>query len=305
MAYYSNQGAAIHSAVGGVGQPQSGPLMAFRDGSLGIPPPVHAFRDGSLGAEAGPLMAYKDGSLGMPLYIDSSSTGLRRIEEPITIIHGDVPAPGPIRGAGEYFSSMGEYFSTSGLGGCTACGQVAQEVVLDMKNPEVVKEVKTAMGIAPFMIQHVSGPATELQFDVAFFENPVWDAEATRFAALYKEEVKAFDPSKAALVDAMFVAPNLFPNAFGITNIMTLAGYPPASAEDQAHFEHVPTLVLFYNDTVGEGKPTGRVIPPFLTLAEQQAGTGIKAAHMVAVGLGVVVIFGVIAIVSAQRRRKR
>ena len=43
----------------------SGPLMAFEDGSLGVDAgPLTAYQDGSLGVSAGPLTAFKDGSLG-------------------------------------------------------------------------------------------------------------------------------------------------------------------------------------------------------------------------------------------------
>lgn len=62
MAYYSDEGTAIHTAAAGLGD--MGPSLAFRDGSLGNDVgPSLAFRDGSLG-DVGPSLAYRDGSLG-------------------------------------------------------------------------------------------------------------------------------------------------------------------------------------------------------------------------------------------------
>ena len=295
MAYYSNQGAQIHSAASGLGV-DAGPLRSYQDGSLGDP---------------GALMSFQDGSLGMPLYLQTPSGGMQKIDEPMTIIHGDVPAPPPLRGAGEYFApnGMGEYFATSGLGGCNSCGlgQAADEVILDMKNPEVVREVKIAMGMAPWMVPFISGPAESLEFDEGFFENPIWDAESTRFAQHYVEGMKAAIPSSAALADSMFVAPSMFPNAFGITNILQMAGYKGASPSINFKAE-LPITTDFFDATVsvaGEpaGKPSGRVNPPFLSLEEKQGGgLPIKASTLALLGAGVV---GLIAIVMLTGKKRR
>src|SRR5690606_25821710 len=124
----------------GTGVAYEGPMMAYRDGSLGGAGygPSQAFRDGSLGESgSGPLMSYQDGSLGMPLFLETQQ-GLMQMEDPLVIRHGNL---------GEYFSGTGEYYeanrgtgeyfaATNGLRGCSSCGQAsATAPVLNLADP--------------------------------------------------------------------------------------------------------------------------------------------------------------------------
>jgi hypothetical protein len=140
-----------------------------------------------------------------------------------------------------------------------------------------------------------------VEFDEDFFENPIWDADATRFATFYKEGLKAADSSKAGLADSMFKAPNLTPTAFGITNILSVIGYPGATALKGT----LPALTAFFDQTTAtEGSPakTGKVNPPFLSVAEQQRGAfPIKASTIALIGAGVLAITAIV-LMSKKKR---
>jgi len=227
MAYYSNEGTQIHTAAAGLGA-MPGPLMSFKDGSLGQPA-VRAYREGSLGLR--PVRAYKDGSLGSL---------------------GACPGPSMAFQDGVLGSYSGKLMSfRDGV-----LGQSPPELpVLDMRDPAVVKEIKTVMAMVPFMLPYMVGDNQVADFGgdalQGFLDDPLWDDRATLFADTYLKALVGFLQQSGQSVNPEevrlgWVAPSLYPNAGGVATIMFAAqSYMPAE-DAQALFASIPKLSDFF-----------------------------------------------------------
>lgn len=207
--------------------------------------------------------------------------------------------------------SVGEYFvGWSGVGQLTEEAPVPEvaptaspAVVLDLKDPVAVRQMKTAMGMAPFMMPIVFGDQADPDFSEAFFENPVWDARATKFARLWIEEYKKAFPDQPG-ADNFLVEPHLFPSALGALMSLVILGYKQP-VQVSVDFSQLDRLTAFFDETGGD--PTkGAVRAPFFSRQAQQGGASKLQASTVAVaGLG---LLGLVALGLAfgdkKRRRK-
>jgi len=201
----------------------AGPMQSYHDGVLGgVGGSLQAFQDGSLGMlGSGPLMAYHDGSLGYPLTLETS-TGVQTLEDPVVIRHG----------AGEYFTATGEYFS--GTAGCSSCGQAAAPTVpvLNLSDPQVMKELKTAMLVAPWILVNLQSAADQVEADAL---DPNWTPFTTQIAEGWMQGYAPWMVSKlggteqaataeeyTAAAQNGFVPPEQIPNALGVQAIFSV-----------------------------------------------------------------------------------
>jgi hypothetical protein len=282
MAYFSSEGAPIHSGAAGVGQ-DSGPLMAFRDGSLGRrgvgqdsgplmafndgslgqdSGPLMAFNDGSLGQDSGPLMSFRDGSLGHPIFMHSSQ-GKQRLPSPVTLTHG-------VRGC----RGCGVGAVTNGNAGPT----------LNMSDPTTILEAKNLMGV----VAQINAPQLTAAVPAGFFENPVWDEASKNFAGQWIVAVGSQMPGVD--VASFFDAPDLLPNASGVTGMLTILGYPnlvsaPIEPTPPPTHELFPISTAFFDQAV---------------LGKAPPGNG----RLAMIGLGVVALIGV-AFFMLPKKKKR
>ena len=206
--------------LGGLGE---SPLQSYHDGVLGgLGGSLQAYQDGSLGMlGSGPLMSYQDGSLGYPLTLETSS-GIQTLEDPVVIRHG----------TGEYFNATGEYFS--GTSGCSSCGlgQAATLPVLNLSDPQVMKELKTAMLVAPWILVNLQNAADQVEADAL---DPNWTPFTTQIAEGWMQGYGPWMVSKlggqtqgataeeyTAAAQKGFVPPEQIPNALGVQAIFSV-----------------------------------------------------------------------------------
>lgn len=194
---------------------------------------------------------------------------------------------GDPNGVGEFFS-VGQTEETSQASDAELVRmQVivdrAPRAVLDLTDPETAKELKVAMGLAPFMMPLIFGDAADPDFDSAFFESPIWDRTATKFSFLWIEQYKKTFPT-IPNAEAMFVSPHLYPAAVGALMALVVLGYRQPNAT--MDFSTLPTLTAFFEATDGNPEK-GTVKAPFFTRESQQSGGApLQASTVAFAGLG-------------------
>lgn len=256
-----DQGALMSYRDGSLGQDQ-GALMSYRDGSLGQDQgALMSYRDGSLGQDQGALMAFRDGTLGGPLFIDG-----RRIDTPVNISHTPVK---------------------QSVSGCRSCGGLGQTgAVLNMKDPEVVRQVKGLMAL-------IAGPTVNDSFPPEMFESGIWGKKSTDYAGAWIVAVGSaipFDPNKMFTTHEQ----GMYPTATGIVAMMQMASEAGVLSEEEAQ-KTVPDIVQFISET--QGDPTkGTVEPPRRT-------EGMKPTTMALIGVGAVAAVGGMWMMGRRRRR--
>lgn len=224
MAYFSDAGVPIHSGAAGLGQ-DSGALMSFRDGSLGLPQtgPLRSFRDGSLGQDSGALMSFRDGSLGLPLYIDG-----KLVRGPVNITHGTA--------------------------GCRSCGGVGalfgRSASFNAADPATLLELKKLMAvIAQIHAPGTLGPAMPADF----LTRSSWSEADKNFAGQWIVTIGSIAPGTE--VGSFFDEGTLMPNANGAIGMLTLIGYPnlesaPIEPTPPPTTEEFPILTTYYDQEV-------------------------------------------------------
>ncbi len=131
---------------------------------------------------------------------------------------------------------------------------------LDLKNPEVIRELKGAMASAPFMLPFVFGDDAERDFTGDFFQdNEVWGLRETKFARLWWDAYDRISENTAGL----FVYPHLYPSSKGVLEIMGVLGYgvPKPAVVDFSNFPH---LTQFVDALQGDPK-RGSLVVPFVS----------------------------------------
>lgn len=294
----------------------AGPLQSYQDGSLGADPSqayhdgvlggvggsLQAFQDGSLGMlGSGPLMSYRDGSLGYPLTLETS-TGVQTLEDPVIIRHG----------AGEYITATGEYFS--GTAGCSSCGvgQVSPATipVLNLSDPQVMKELKTAMLVAPWILVNLQSAADQVEADAL---DPNWTPFTTQIAEGWMQGYGPWMVSKlggtaqaataeeyTAAAQNGFVPPEQIPNALGVQAIFSVLEVIFLGEDGQGKNalmtpEQFPNLVAFVG-AVRANNGQGEV-------AFAKKGLFGQASAM-QIGLGALVIGSLVYLAFGKKRRK-
>lgn len=207
---------------------------------------------------------------------------------------------------------VGEYFSSNGVGQLEEETASPQAVViqppparikLDLQDAETVKQLKSAMAVAPFMLPFILGDKADSDFDERFFDDPVWGQLATKFTRLWIQGFSKFNPD-IPNPDSMFVSPHLYPRSVGVLMVLVAIGYRQPSAPQVVDFSNLPKLTQFFDET--EGDPTkGVVLAPFFSREEQEGSASpLKASTIAAVGLGLlgVVAFGLV--LGGKKRRR-
>lgn len=295
----------------------NGPLQAYKDGALGAGPmqsyhdgvlggvggSLQAFQDGSLGMlGSGPLMSYQDGSLGYPLTLETS-TGIQTLEDPVVIRHG----------AGEYYSATGEYFS--GTSGCNSCGSLGQAApatvpVLNLSDPQVMKELKTAMLVAPWILVNLQSAADQVEADAL---DPNWTPFTTQIAEGWMQGYGPWMVSKlggtaqaataeeyTAAAQNGFVPPEQIPNALGVQAIFSVLeviflgedGQGKNALMTPAQFPNLVAFVGAVRANNGQGE-----------VSFEKRGLFAQAS-MMQLGLGAIVIGSLVYLAFGKKRRK-
>lgn len=298
------QNGSLQSYQDGVlGALGAGPIQSYHDGVLGgVGGSLQAFQDGSLGMlGSGPLMAYHDGSLGYPLTLETS-TGVQTLEDPVVIRHG----------AGEYFTATGEYFS--GTAGCSSCGmgQAAAPTVpvLNLSDPQVMKELKTAMLIAPWILVNLQSAADQVEADAL---DPNWTPFTTQIAEGWMQGYGPWMVSKlggtaqaataeeyTAAAQNGFVPPEQIPNALGVQAIFSVLEVIFLGEDGQGKNalmtpDQFPTLVTFVGAVRANGGQ-GEV-------AFARKGLFANVSPM-QLGLGALVVGSLVYLAFGKKRRK-
>lgn len=159
---------------------------------------------------------------------------------------------------------------------------------LDLKNPEVIRELKGAMASAPFMLPFVFGDEAERDFTTGDFfqDNEVWGLRETKFARLWWDAYDRLSEN----TDGLFVYPHLYPSAAGVLEIMGVLGYgvPKPPVVDFANFPH---LTAFVDETQGDAK-RGSIVVPFVSDQDiEGSALPLKAGTIALVVIG---LFGLV-----------
>jgi hypothetical protein len=271
---------------GSLGHIDPGKLRAYQDGSLGS---LQAFEDGSLGSmSGGPMMAYQDGSLGslgFPLF--ETSKGVQQVEEPRSVGGG----------MGEYYAATGEYFS--GMAGCSSCSGLGQSQaasatvpVLNLSDPQVMVELKTAMLVAPWMIVNMQQAADQIQADSL---DPNWTPFTTQIAEAWMQGYgpwmvatlqgsaqSATAEEYAVAAQQGFVPPEQIPNVLGVQAIFSVLEMIFLGEDGQGKNavmtpEQFPNLVAFIGAVranSGQGEVAFTKRPFFAQASAMQLGLG-------------------------------
>jgi hypothetical protein len=270
-AYFGNtrivEGAAglgEYFAAQGLGA--DGELKAYADGTVGgnpadsaTPGLLFAYHDGSLGAiesaaqNIGPLSSFADGILGgSPL---------------------DPSMPGPLNAYHD--GSLGAY--------ARAIGAAAQNL-LDMGDPGVLKEVKSAMALMAPEVALTA--AAQTLYTPEFYSSGIWEPEAS----ILWQHVRDKAPSGSAFTaDA---DSQVYPNAAGMGWMVGTLSAPQSGTYGPTYVKaNLPALSAWY--TAGGGT----VRPPYLSLADKtkgvQGGTSMAGiSPMVMYGLGAAALIG-------------
>lgn len=324
-AYFSGSGATIRSGAAGLGEYfGAGPgdvapsVHAYQDGVFGGGSADMWTTD--VGDDPGPLMAYKDGSLGncagcgeyeqaaaglgYPLFIDG-----KPVDRPVSIVHAPTAmglAEGPLMAFRD--GSLGEYFSgeapraqafRSGILGAIVPGGAGNPKIVDMTNPGVIKEVKMAiaMFVPEVSVVHQSvNPAPNVgasYYDPAFYDSPIWDAKAEElWGAAVEKMAKMKLPAEEV---SQSTKGHAYPTPSGLSSVIAFGVGAPVG-DPAAFATNYPTLHAFQTAVAaakGDLKDF-KVLAPFFTTAEKVKGKGMFAGMStgVIVGIGAVAAIG-------------
>lgn len=294
----SDRLASLH----GVG---AAPLQSYHDGSLGAAP-LQSYHDGVLGGLGGSLQAFQDGSLGMfdsgPLMSYQDGSLGQAAENPTSIMQA---------AAGEYFTATGEYFN--GTSGCSSCGlgQAATTLpLLNLSDPQVMKELKTAMLVAPWILVNLQNAADQVEADAL---DPNWTPFTTKIAEGWMQGygpwmvAKLGGQTQGATAEEYtvaaqngFVPPEQIPNALGVQAIFSVLEVIFLGEDGQGKNalmtpEQFPNLIAFVG-AVRANNGEGEVAFTHKGLFGQ--------ASAVQIGLGAVVIGSLLYLAFGKKRRK-
>lgn len=226
---------------------------------------------------------------GSSVILDSSN-GRQILSEPFILHHG-------VEGLGECFpgNDCCEKCRAGGLNlsGCAAClGAIQTSTVepsaeLDLTDPAVLREIRMAMAWAQITAYLFSTePDVMAEFNTpAFLDDPVWGVASTKLAYIWIDQYELHRGPLAA--DEVFVAPNMYPTAKGVTVIMGELGYFTDSGSQLPQmFPRLSAFMEAVGPQHGEG---GEVDPPFLSDAgKQEGGSGLQASTLAMAGIGAV-----------------
>lgn len=172
-------------------------------------------------------------------------------------------------------------------------------VKLDLKDPETVLQLKTAMGLTPFMLPLLFGDNAEADFNESFFKDPIWGQTSTKFARLWIEQSKKF--SSIPDPESLFVSPHLFPASAGVLVTLVTLGYRvPGNPTD---FNLLKKLTEFFDATGGDAAKGVVLAPYFSRESKEEGGTSkLKAGTLAIAGLG---LLGLTALFLFGGRRKK
>jgi hypothetical protein len=341
-AYFSSSGTPIYDGAAGLGEyfdvsgGSSPPpaVTAFQEGVFGggsadvyttivgdDPGPLMAYRDGSLGACAGcGVGEYEQAAagLGYPLYIDG-----KPVDAPITIYHGPPAVPAsvsqlsptpynPNRGrVADHMSGFGLYegplmaYRDGSLGACAGCGTGAfgavgmNPKVVDLTNPGVLKEVKAAIGLfVPeiAMVDQSVNPAPNVgpkYYDTDFYESPIWDAKSEELWAAARKKLTTSMKLPDQEVSQSSQGHN-YPTPAGLSAVIA-AGVGAPVGDPNAFKTNFPNLYEFQMAVVAAkgSLKDFKVLPPFFTVEEKVKGKSTAFA-----GMSTSVLFGIGAVVA-------
>lgn len=207
-----------------------------------------------------------------------------------------------MQGVGEYSASW------SGVGQLAEETRVTPSIIqprpppsveLDLRDPEAVKQLKSAMALAPFMVPYIFGDRADSDFDERFFEDTVWGRLSTKFARLWIEGFKDVFPSIPA--EGLLNAPHLDPSAAGVLMALVALGYR-SPGHNPVDFSQLGKLTAFFDATGGDSKK-GVVLAPFFSREEQDSGAfPVKASTIAFAGLG---LLGLVALFVLGGKKRR
>lgn len=299
MAYYGsvaiNQGAAGLGSAAAVDQaPASwgpkgyreglpyGKLMSYQDGVLGQRTPT-GYQEG---LPYGPLKAFDDGVLGR-LDQQAHRVPMGQFDAPLMAYADGVvggppggPRPGKLRAYRD--GSLGEYFSP-----LRGLGQDANGPVIDMTDPLVISELKSAMSLMlPQVTLTEQGQKT---YNEKWYENGLWDEAA---GALWFQVAQMIAGQNGG-AEAISKGSNSrrYPNGEGVVVLM---GYFRDSPDYGSEYVTNSFPIL---DAVTAGEAVPKVTEPFFTLESKVKGEPgeepMIASTTMAYGIGAVLLLGV------------
>jgi hypothetical protein len=201
-------------------------------------------------------------------------------------------APSNLRGVGEYFApaaGMGEYFAADGLG-------VIAGNVLNLTDPAVVKEVKTAISMVVPAVTTTT--AAQAVYNDSYYANGLWDTPATSAWFQAAQVLGTATQTPAASLNVTD-GTNMYPNAAGIAAIGAFLtaqlGQPLAT--------NFPRMAAFINSHGTD------VAQPYYTVTDKARGDSDSGATMASMtkmglyGLGAVALIGVVVAVTGRKKR--
>lgn len=297
---------------GAAGLGQDGPLMAHTDGVFGgrspsdpsMPGPLTSYHDGSLGDSEGQLLAYADGTVGgappefqMPGQLhsyhdgslgwyDQGAQGIGASDEmdPTSVWHDGVLGN---RGSGmPGFGPLQSYHDGS-LGAYARAIGAAAENVLDLGDPNVMKEMKSALAfMAP---EQTLTPDGQKTFTPDWYTNGIWDPASSQIWQYIVSKTPAFSGKDVSLT----VGTQTYPNATGIGFVVGALAAPQSGTYGPEYVKkNLPALYAWFS------AGGGTVLPPYLSLGDKTKGvrgapSEVKMSTVAMYGLGAVALFGV------------
>lgn len=272
-----------------------GPLQSFQDGSLGAASygggdsgELAAWADGVVGGNPadgsapGLLASYHDGSLG---WADQASHGIGQDENDTSAYHDGVL--GPRRDGMPGFGPL-RAFQDGSLGAYARAIGAAAENVLDLGDPNVLKELKVAMSlIAP---ENTLSADAQKVYTPDWYSNGIWDPQASLLWQYIVSKTSAFS-GKTVSVE---VGAQSYPNATGIGFMVAALAAPQSGTYGPDYVKKaMPALYAWFS------AGGGTVLPPYLSLADKTKGSRgtpsseMKMSTVAYAGLGAVALLGI------------
>ncbi len=260
----------------------NGPLQAYKDGALGAGP-MQSYHDGVLGGVGGSLQAFQDGSLGML-------------------------GSGPLMSYQD--GSLGYPLTLETSTGIQTLEDPATVPVLNLSDPQVMKELKTAMLVAPWILVNLQSAADQVEADAL---DPNWTPFTTQIAEGWMQGYGPWMVSKlggtaqaataeeyTAAAQNGFVPPEQIPNALGVQAIFSVLEVIFLGEDGQGKNalmtpEQFPNLVAFVG-AVRANNGQGEV-------SFEKRGLFAQAS-MMQLGLGAIVIGSLVYLAFGKKRRK-
>jgi hypothetical protein len=257
----ATQDGSLGEYFGGDNAAESAPsVFAFQDGVLGAP----------RGSSDGPLMAYKDGSLGMPLHIDG-----RLVTRPVTIHHGPMNGALPsgalrayrdgVLGAADPATKVANLRDPATLKETKGTMAMAAPGVA-LADPSVTQNEKSGGGY--FDTAFYDSPVWGAK------SSELWSAVSANILKLPNAPYKESDITREK--DG-----NVFPTPTGLFAAIVLAfpptgGFPPAFQNQFPNLFYWATNVV----ASGGKLDSFKVTEPFFTEGERVKGKGFSFASI-------------------------